>query len=405
MDSSKIYKIKYTINLLPNIGLHIVTGQDGKKEIVKGSPLLKSVANSEELDIFNTKLIKDYIKFKWEGQGMRHHLVGTIFHFIQIVILIIYVYNVYLENTLCKQAVLDIESAQGAIGSTSVSLVSESISMADLECAENNLAIILVAGSIYPLIYEVMFLRKTGLKVYLSKGKNIQNLAYLIATGLNAFMHIEFSPFWVWSKAIMIVVIMFMILRSFSFMSIFSDFSPIVTMLKNVVFDLQQFMLFYLIIVLIFSMLWTTIGIGNYRLEASNPDFYAAYGSEEVRAEGGYPNVQYEVIGMLAGNIIDVFFTTMGDFNCIGTSIDLPEAETTMFWLSWTVIVLLGNIIFLNFIIAEASASYEKVNERVGEIVEKDKAQFCSEAQEMVPLCLMKPYNFPKYIIVREQDD
>ena len=80
------------------------------------------------------------------------------------------------------------------------------------------------------------------------------------------------------------------------------------------------------------------------------------------------------MIGMLAGNIVDVFFATMGDFNCIGTSIDLPEAETTMFWISWSFVVLLGNIIFLNFIIAEASASYEKVNERVSEIVEKDKA-------------------------------
>ena len=42
------------------IGLHINT-DNGEKQIVKGTPLLKSIASCNELDIFNTKLIKDYI--------------------------------------------------------------------------------------------------------------------------------------------------------------------------------------------------------------------------------------------------------------------------------------------------------------------------------------------------------
>ena len=83
------------------IGLHIKSNSHGHKSVVQGMPLLKSIAECDELDIFNTSLIKDYIKFKWEGQGKRHHLMGTFFHFVQVLILIIYVYNVYLHNTLC----------------------------------------------------------------------------------------------------------------------------------------------------------------------------------------------------------------------------------------------------------------------------------------------------------------
>jgi len=272
------------------------------------------------------------------------------------------------------------------------------------DCEENHLAVILMGGVVYPMIYEIMFLRKTGTRVYFGKMKNWLNLAYIVAVFVNGLMHIEYSPFQIWSKITMLVVIMFTIIRSFYFMSIFSDFSPIVTMLKNVIFDLQPFMLFFAMIVISFSMLWTTLGIGNHR-EIVNPEFHAKYGSKEVRDEGGYPGVQYRVIGLLVGNMIDVLISVMGEFNAIETSVDLPQAETTMFWMAFVVITIIGNIIFLNFIIAEASASYEKVNQRVSEIVEKDKAQFCSEAQEMVPVCLMRPFNFPKYIIVREEDD
>jgi len=36
-----------------------------------------------------------------------------------------------------------------------------------------------------------------------------------------------------------------------------------------------------------------------------------------------------------------------------------------MFWVCWLLIVTITAIVFLNFVIAEATASYEKINERV----------------------------------------
>jgi hypothetical protein len=51
-----------------------------------------------------------------------------------------------------------------------------------------------------------------------------------------------------------------------------------------------------------------------------------------------------------------------------------------MFWFTWIIIVTMTCIIFLNFIIAEVSASYEKVNVRVKGLIEKERVQLIKEA-------------------------
>ena len=87
---------------------------------------------------------------------------------------------------------------------------------------------------------------------------------------------------------------------------------------------------------------------------------------------------------MFVGNFIDTMKMSMGDFGVIErTQIDLPHK--TIFWLSWGVIVLIMSIIFLNFIIAEASASYERVNELLVMVIQKDKVGMINEAEKMIP--------------------
>lgn len=94
--------------------------------------------------------------------------------------------------------------------------------------------------------------------------------------------------------------------------------------------------------------------------------------------ESGFPGVEYKEIGLFIGNVFDVLRTTLGDYNCISTSMYLDESETYIFWLAWMIVVIVGCIIFLNFIIAEASASYEKVSGRLAEFIMKEKANLIS---------------------------
>lgn len=49
---------------------------------------------------------------------------------------------------------------------------------------------------------------------------------------------------------------------------------------------------------------------------------------------------------------------SMGDFGCITPSDYLTPEENWIFWVIWTITVVVSCIIFLNFIVAEAGNSY-----------------------------------------------
>ena len=78
--------------------------------------------------------------------------------------------------------------------------------------------------------------------------------------------------------------------------------------------------------------------------------------------------------------------------------------EINLFWSTWYAYVLFGALIFLNFIIAEVSNSYEIVKENIASLIYKERAGLIAEA-EAIMLTRTKqanPHYFPKYIVVRE---
>jgi len=81
-DSGKIYKIRYTINLLPILGNHILVDPVTKErhEVNADTKLMSTCTESEELSLFNAPSLQDVIQFKWDQYGFRHHMVGFCFH-------------------------------------------------------------------------------------------------------------------------------------------------------------------------------------------------------------------------------------------------------------------------------------------------------------------------------------
>jgi hypothetical protein len=61
---------------------------------------MEMLEKANELAIFKSKAVIPFVKFKWEKFGMRHHFWGLAVHFIQVLILIIYVDSIYIRNTL-----------------------------------------------------------------------------------------------------------------------------------------------------------------------------------------------------------------------------------------------------------------------------------------------------------------
>lgn len=167
----------------------------------------------------------------------------------------------------------------------------------------------------------------------------------------------------------MIIIILIAVMKTFFYLKIFPQLSPIVTMLRNVIIDLRIFMLFYIILIVLFSLLLGVLGLGNKNIEGSG--FQIMYGN--LTATDGYPGAEYENVGLYLGNILTVLRMSMGDFG-FDSAYLLSSTENIIFWFVWAIIVVVTCIIFLNFIIAEASASYEKVANDLQAFIMKEKA-------------------------------
>ena len=78
-------------------------------------------------------------------------------------------------------------------------------------------------------------------------------------------------------------------------------------------------------------------------------------------------------LGLWAGTIVSTLRLAMGDFD-FGASMFLTPQENILYWFIWLLVVVMTCIIFLNFIIAEASASYEKVKENLVAMINMEKS-------------------------------
>ena len=170
-------------------------------------------------------------------------------------------------------------------------------------------------------------------------------------------------------------------------------------MLNQVLFDLRVFLLFYFILLIIFSFIFAVLGVGNKHFGT-----YKEYYGEMTLEEGIYsevePMLEYHHIGLLLGYIITSLRMSLSDFD-FAPSIYLSKEENILYWIMWFLVVLLTCIVFLNFIIAEASNSYSNVMDRLEALKNKEKSCLISEAEDIMFDSSKDDKKLPKYIIVR----
>jgi hypothetical protein len=119
------------------------------------------------------------------------------------------------------------------------------------------------------------------------------------------------------------------------FLRIFNGFSFLVSMLTGVFFDLKFFLGFFAIVVATFSLILSVL----------------------------IPEAALSYPGTWAFSFIVMSFrTSLGDFDMDdyregqGENLQLKG----LIWIVWFLMVLVGNVIFMNFIVAVVSESYEK---------------------------------------------
>ena len=185
----------------------------------------------------------------------------------------------------------------------------------------------------------------------------------------------------IWSKIVMIVTILTTLIKTLFFMKIFTNFSYIVTMIIGVVIDLKIFLIFFAILITMFSMIFNVIT----RNEAQ----------------------EYKKIGYLMGNFFATFRLALGDFDFDMISDKPLTKQHILFWSTWLIMVIFSSLIFLNFIIAEVSASYGKVKVNIDSLIYKERAALISEVEDITSKRTKKSNKrmFPRYIVVREQED
>ena len=105
---------------------------------------------------------------------------------------------------------------------------------------------------------------------------------------------------------------------------------------------------------------------------------------------------------LLLARLIDTLKVSLGDLGLIGTSTDLGVEDNILFFICLLLVIVVTFIIFLNFIIAEASASYEKVAGDIESYVSLQRAKLIAESEQMFPNSMKNKENLPKYIIIRE---
>ena len=149
-----------------------------------------------------------------------------------------------------------------------------------------------------------------------------------------------------------------------------------------------------------FSLTFGVLGNGN-----PHPDINPALAlakAEALETGDGYIGIEYLDIPRLLANFIETIKISTGDFeSVIKGSADLNKNDNIIFWVVLLIVITLTAIIFLNFIIAEASASYEKVVEDLQSYVTKQKAKLIAESEQMFPVSMKNEANLPKYIVIR----
>lgn len=148
-------------------------------------------------------------------------------------------------------------------------------------------------------------------------------------------------------------------------MRIIQSFSTIVTMIMSVIADLRVFLIFYFILIVMFSMIFDVIA----------------------------PNTspEYRFVGKYAGNFLTTMRLSLGDFDFSvledqseSGGYTLNERQHVIFWITWILMVILSALIFLNFIIAEVSNSYAKVKGDIEALIYKERAGLILECEDIM---------------------
>jgi hypothetical protein len=115
--------------------------------------------------------------------------------------------------------------------------------------------------------------------------------------------------------------------------------------------------------------MFSVMGLGNVKHTGSFRDvFYDEKAINNLSDDA--PTIAYRKISLFYANIINMFRISMGDFAVIDcVKFMNKEEDVWLFWILWFLMVIVLAVIFMNFVVAEATETYNEVNESITEFI------------------------------------
>jgi hypothetical protein len=89
------------LNLLPQIGIHIVRDEKGERVYKNESTSFTALCRStDELDVFLAEPVQQVIDFKWNLVGRNVHIIGFCLHTYYMITIALYIDIVYNKNKM-----------------------------------------------------------------------------------------------------------------------------------------------------------------------------------------------------------------------------------------------------------------------------------------------------------------
>lgn len=346
-----MYKIQYSLNILPSIR-------------TQESTIMRQCGQTKELELFECQAMKDLIEFKWRSYARAIHYIGFSTHMMYFVVYSLFCFEVYVYQDTSRRGFF-----------------------------LTSMAILLL----YPLIYDMTQFRKSGVTVYLSDMWNYSDQCHIWLGYTNIIVHQVQPPYSHSTKFLSIIVTFFLLIKTFFFLRIFGELSYLVTMMKQVVYDLKVFMIFYFILIWIAALILNIIELGNFS-EHKN------VANKKLLKATTYPGIEYKELPKFIRQVFGAIRISLGDFD-FSESTRLEHFENIVYWLTWITLVFTTCIVFLNFIIAEVSLSYEKIKETITGQQMKERVLLIEEAEDMMLARWKSEKRFPRYLITREVEE
>ncbi|CDW88037.1 wd-40 repeat protein [Stylonychia lemnae] len=321
--------------------------------------LMKVLSETDKPEYFENKIIQTIIKFKWNENTKAFYQQKF------------YIYLIFMASF-----VLDIFYTTYAFQK-----ITETSENQEKQIAESQPNIWLriitkIVCSLVLLYFFVLEVRQLLIQklAYFNDGWNYFDFSLMISFAALCILEfiMEDQNDLILIK-VLVIILSFM--KLFYFLRIYDGFSFLVQMMAGVFKDLKYFIGFFLIIILQFGMI-----------------FLVLFKAQPIDEYNGVNKLAYFLIA---------FRISSGDFY-----LDDYQNQTDVIvifsWIIWIFAVLTLNIVFMNFIIAVISESYERVMQKLVAESYKVKANMIVEREQLFSQKeLENKVLFPNYIVIR----